>query len=82
MGKRLQPPKDFNYLGGLEEDKELGMEEEEIKRVIMEKQKDKRISCKAACDIADLAGVPPRKVGKLLDTMKIKIYGCQLGCFD
>ncbi|MEW6140495.1 MAG: hypothetical protein AB1733_19920 [Thermodesulfobacteriota bacterium] len=48
----------------------------------MERQSDNRISCKAACDIAELAGVPPRKVGNLLDEMKIKIFGCQLGCFD
>lgn len=58
------------------------MEEEEIRRAIMEKQEDNRISCKTAFDIADLAGVPQRKVGKLLDAMNIKIHGCQLGCFD
>jgi hypothetical protein len=58
------------------------MDDEQIKRIILEKQSDHRISCRTACQIAEQTGVPPRKVGQLLDEMKIKIYACQLGCFD
>ncbi|MBM3299676.1 MAG: hypothetical protein FJY85_06960 [Deltaproteobacteria bacterium] len=58
------------------------MEEAEIRKIIMEKQRDQRISCKTACDIAAQTGVPPRKIGHLLDEMHIKIDSCQLGCFD
>jgi hypothetical protein len=58
------------------------VDEEQIKRIIMEKQSDHRISCKVACEIAEQAGVPPRRIGRLLDEMKIKIHACQLGCFD
>jgi hypothetical protein len=57
------------------------MEEEKIKELINQKQRDGRITCKHACDIAELAGVAPSKVGVLLDEMKIKIGACQLGCF-
>ena len=58
------------------------MEEKEIKELIMQKQSDSRIPCKAAMRIADEAGVSRIKIGKLLDEMKIKIHSCQLGCFE
>lgn len=58
------------------------MEDAELKELIMEKQSDHRISCKSACDIAEQTGVPPRRIGQLLDELKIKIHSCQLGCFD
>ena len=53
-----------------------------MRDLIMEKQSNGRISCKTACDIADKAEIPRRKIGQLLDEMKIKIHSCQLGCFD
>lgn len=58
------------------------MEDDQIKDLIMKKQSDQRISCKAACDVAEEAGVPRLKIGRLLDEMKIKIHSCQLGCFE
>jgi len=58
------------------------MDEEQIKRIIMERQSDQRISCKTACEIAEQTGTSARKIGRLLDEMKIKIHACQLGCFD
>ncbi|MFH1117595.1 MAG: hypothetical protein V1792_27060 [Pseudomonadota bacterium] len=64
------------------EERGMGMEDSQLHDLIMEKQSDGRMSCKSACDIADRAGVPRGKMGKLLDEMKIKIHSCQLGCFD
>lgn len=58
------------------------MEDDQIKELIMKKQSDRRISCKAAFDIAKEAGVPGLKIGRLLDEMEIKIHSCQLGCFE
>lgn len=58
------------------------MEDERVKELIIEKQSNGRISCKAAMDIADTVGVPRRKIGTMLDEMEIKIHSCQLGCFD
>lgn len=58
------------------------MEEDQIKELIMKKQSDQRISCKSALDVAEEAGVPRMKIGRLLDEMGIKIHSCQLGCFQ
>jgi len=57
------------------------MEESTIRQIILEKQRDNRISCKAAIEIADTTGTSRRKIGEILDEMKIKIHSCQLGCF-
>ena len=57
------------------------MDDEKLKELIMKRQSNQRISCQAACEIADKAGVPKLRVGKLIDEMEIKIQSCQLGCF-
>lgn len=57
------------------------MEDKELRNLIEEKQKDQRIACKTALSIAEIAGVSPRRVGEMLNEMKIKIHSCQLGCF-
>ena len=57
------------------------MDDKELRELIMEKQSELRISCQAACEIADAAGVPRRTVGRLIEEMSIKIHSCQLGCF-
>jgi hypothetical protein len=58
------------------------MEDDTIRQLIMEKQRDNRIACKTAVEIADATGIPRRKIGEILDEMKIKIHSCQLGCFE
>lgn len=58
------------------------MEDADIKKIIMEKQANNKIACKTAVEIADQAGIPKRKVGEMIDELKIKIVACQLGCFD
>ena len=57
------------------------MDDKEIKALIMKKQSDNRISCEAACEIAEQIGASKIEIGRLLDEMKIKIHSCQLGCF-
>lgn len=57
------------------------MDEGELKKIILQKQSNGRISCKAACDIADETGVSQRDIGRLIDELHIKIHSCQLGCF-
>jgi hypothetical protein len=47
----------------------------------MEKSTDGRITCAAACRIADELGVPRKEVGRAADRAGIKIKDCQLGCF-
>jgi hypothetical protein len=48
---------------------------------INEYAKDGKISCTDALKIAEMLNVSPGKVGKALNEQKIKIKGCQLGCF-
>jgi len=57
------------------------LEDIEIKEIIIKKQSDNRMSCKTALEIADNAAVSRRKIGDLLNELKIKIHSCQLGCF-
>jgi hypothetical protein len=57
------------------------MQDNQIRELIMSKQSNQRISCRTAFEIADEAGVERMKIGKVLNEMDIKIYGCQLGCF-
>ncbi len=42
---------------------------------------DGKIKCSSAFKIADEEGVSPGMVGKEINRLKIKIKGCQLGCF-
>jgi len=57
------------------------MDDKLIRELIMKKQSDQRISCKAAMEVADETGAPRAKIGRLLNEMGIKIHSCQLGCF-
>jgi hypothetical protein len=57
------------------------MGDAELKELIMKSQVNRRISCKAACEIADQTGASRRKIGELLDELGVKIHSCQLGCF-
>ncbi len=57
------------------------MDEKEVKELILSKQVNGSISCRAALQIAEEAGASPTKIGRLLNEMEIKIRACQLGCF-
>lgn len=39
------------------------------------------INCKSALAIAKALKVPSTEVGRIADSLKIKISSCQLGCF-
>jgi hypothetical protein len=57
------------------------MEEKDVRAVILARQKDNKIPCRTALQIAEETGVSPHKVGELLNELEIKIHSCQLGCF-
>lgn len=42
---------------------------------------DGKIKCSDALKIAGEEGISPGEVGKEINRLKIKIKGCQLGCF-
>lgn len=54
---------------------------EQLEKAVLERSKENRITCKEAFEIAETLSVSPAQVGKECDRLKIKISGCQLGCF-
>ncbi len=57
------------------------MKDEEITLKLKEAAKEGRIPCALAQKIAVENKIPMKKVGEVLNQMKIKITQCQLGCF-
>ena len=55
--------------------------DEKIKEKIQEASKNGKISCTAAHKVAADLDVPVRKVGELINELKLKIVACELGCF-
>jgi hypothetical protein len=43
--------------------------------------KNNKIPCKKALELANKYDVKPAVLGKKLNELKIKVKGCQLGCF-
>ncbi len=43
--------------------------------------KDGKISCKQALKLAEEERISSRDLGNLLNELKVKVMGCQLGCF-
>jgi hypothetical protein len=52
--------------------------EEEIKK----KAKGGKLPCAMCFKIAAEFGISNKKMGKILNEMKVKISQCQLGCFE
>jgi len=57
------------------------LEDETIIRRLKEAAKEGKISCSMAMKIADDCHVSVKRVGELLNQIKVKIVQCQLGCF-
>ena len=53
-----------------------GLDEEIMKSLV-----DGRLQCAVAFRIAKQFKVAPRQVGDAANRLKVKISGCQLGCF-
>ena len=48
---------------------------------IREEASEKGLSCRQALAIAAELNCNPVHMGRLCDELKVKLYGCQLGCF-
>ena len=57
------------------------MDKEKIAQKVKSLSKDGKISCKQSLKLAEEEGVSSRELGELLNELKIKVMGCQLGCF-
>lgn len=55
--------------------------QEQIMVRLKEVSKDGRITCSAARQVAEEMKVSPRVIGPLCNELKLKIKGCELGCF-
>ena len=56
-------------------------EKARIAEEVRKASKDGRITCPAAFEVAERLGVSRRLVGDVANEERIKIAGCQLGCF-
>jgi hypothetical protein len=57
------------------------MDKEAITKKVKSKTKDGKIACKQALKISEEEGISSKKLGALLNELKIKVASCQLGCF-
>jgi hypothetical protein len=57
------------------------MDRDKLKKVILEKLKEGKLSCAMCFKIVEEFGISKKEMGKILNEMKIKISQCQLGCF-
>jgi hypothetical protein len=56
-------------------------EEKALYDTLRKASEEGKISCAKAFQIAEEFKVPKKKVGDMLNTLGIRIKGCQLGCF-
>jgi len=54
---------------------------EEIKDAVLKAAVDGKLSCTSARQLAEELGVSNSEIGRIADELKIKIFGCELGCF-
>jgi len=64
-----------------EENQALDPEARRVLEALGEKGITNTIACAQALAIADELGIKPLAMGDALNRLKIKIHGCQLGCF-
>lgn len=57
------------------------MDKQAIIEKVKTKAKDGKIACSQALKIAAEERISSKELGSLLNELKIRIIGCQLGCF-
>lgn len=53
----------------------------EIKDAVLKAATEGKLSCTKARRLAEELGVPTKEIGRVADELKIKLFGCELGCF-
>jgi hypothetical protein len=59
----------------------MAMSKTEVAEAVSKKSRKGRISCRVALKLANDLDVSPKRIGTACNDLKIKIAGCQLGCF-
>ncbi|MDI6719206.1 MAG: hypothetical protein QMD46_06315 [Methanomicrobiales archaeon] len=57
------------------------MDEDKIRRALQESGIENQITCAQAWKIAEEYGIPKADIGEFCNRYRVKIRGCQLGCF-
>ena len=57
------------------------VDDAKLKKEMLKKTVNKKLSCSAARKIAEDLSIPYKKVGKAADELGLRIKDCQLGCF-
>ncbi|MFA7468827.1 MAG: hypothetical protein WCY82_11280 [Desulfotomaculaceae bacterium] len=55
---------------------------DDFKNAVLKAAIDGKLSCPKARQLAEELGVPAKEVRQVADDLKIKIFGCELGCFE
>ncbi len=55
--------------------------EQKMKDALLNAATDGKLDCPTALKIAETLKVDPKLVGEACNELKIKLYGCALGCF-
>jgi hypothetical protein len=58
------------------------MDRKKLEEAILQKSKTGKLPCAVCFKIAEDFGISNKKMGKILNEMKVKISQCQLGCFE
>ena len=60
--------------------------QEELTKVVLDRSKEadgrRTLTCAQALSLAAELGVEPKQIGRICDQEKIRLGGCQLGCFS
>ncbi len=59
----------------------MSINTEEIRTAVQNAAKDGKLSCAVARKLASELGVAPKEIGQTANELKIKLCGCELGCF-
>lgn len=59
----------------------MTMSDSDVKELFREKAQDGTITCGECLALAKELGYPSKKIGPLMNELRIKIVQCQLGCF-
>lgn len=55
---------------------------DKIREEILKAAKEGRISCTMARKLARELQVTPKEIGQACNDLKVKIFACELGCFE
>jgi hypothetical protein len=59
----------------------VDVEQEKLKTRLQQEAAQGKLPCRKAFTIAGELDCPPAVIGEMCDELKVKISGCQLGCF-